>query len=238
MLIWKMKVKARVKNLLNCDRNEAGFSCEQTFANSGHTCSSKGQTMASKSLKLSQWSAPINSSLRQCSAIGGQKTIAAFTLIEALMALGIMVLFVAACMSAILVNQVATRKAKEEAIAMDFLTKYAESIKALPFTSVAVGQPINELFDGTHGAPLIAIPASGSWVAVNTTAYGYFSPDLVTWLTNRGPQMMVTLTPNSVSGSLHDIEVNVRLDWDPPISRGARQEVQVDFLRTKDTTQL
>jgi hypothetical protein len=50
--------------------------------------------------------------------------------------------------------------------------------------------------------------------------------------------MTVTLTKNSVSGTLHDIEVNVKVDWDPPISKGGRQEVQVDFLRTKDTTQL
>jgi len=48
----------------------------------------------------------------------------------------------------------------------------------------------------------------------------------------------VTLTKTTVSGALHDIEVNIKVDWNPPISKGGRQEVQVDFLRTKDTSQL
>jgi hypothetical protein len=178
---------------------------------------------------------------RFCSGFKGAKGAAAFTLVEAMIALGVMVLFTAACLSAILVNQICTRKSKEEAIAMDFLTKYAETVKALPFTSVAAGMPINNLYNGVSPAPLIAIPANPTPVAllspVNAPTYLLFYPDLQ-WFNNRNPTMMVTLTPNTVAGVLHDIEVNVKLDWDPPLSTGGRQEVQVDFLRTKDVPAL
>jgi hypothetical protein len=178
---------------------------------------------------------------RFCSGFQGAKGAAAFTLVEAMIALGVMVLFTAACLSAILVNQISTRKSKEEAIAMDFLTKYAETVKALPFTSVVAGMPINNLYNGVNPAPLIAIPANATPVAllspVNAPTYLLFYPDLQ-WFNNRNPQLMVTLTPNTVAGVLHDIEVNVKLDWDPPLSRGGRQEVQVDFLRTKDVPAL
>jgi hypothetical protein len=159
------------------------------------------------------------------------RSMAAFTLVEASVALGLLGICFTACLSAILTNQVCDRKAKEQALAMDFLTKYVENIKALPFTSVAPGMPINTIYNGVGGAPLITIPASNSWVAIKTTAFQTFYPDLL-WVSNSNPAMLVTLTQNSVAGTLHDIEINVRVDWDSPVSKGGRQEVEVDFLRT------
>jgi hypothetical protein len=163
--------------------------------------------------------------------------VSAFTLVEAMMAVGLTGIFVAACVWAIISDQVCLRKAKEEAIAMDFLTKYMENIKAVPFTSVAPGLPINYFYDGSEGAPLITIPSTNSWVPINTTAFETFYPDLL-WLTNRNPQMLVTLTQNSVAGSLHDIEINVRFDWDAPLTQGGRLEVMVDSLRTANVPAL
>jgi hypothetical protein len=155
---------------------------------------------------------------------------AAFTLVEASVALGLLGICFTACLSAILTNQVCDRKAKEQAIAMDFLTKYVENVKALPFSSVAPGLPINAIYNGVGGAPLIAIPATNSWVPINTLAFETFYPDLL-WVSNSNPAMLVTLTQNSVAGTLHDIEINVKVDWDSPVSKGGRQEVEVDFLR-------
>jgi len=168
-----------------------------------------------------------------------QKATAAFTLVEAMISSGIMFILVAACLSAIVFDQVSIRKAKEEAIAMDFLTHYVENIKALPFTSVVAGSPINKLFDGTIPPDfiLITIPQNNNWVSLNTTNFLTFDPDLL-WLINRNPAMLVTLTPHNVSGVLHDIEINVKIDWDAPLARGGRLEVQVDFLRTKDVSTL
>jgi prepilin-type N-terminal cleavage/methylation domain-containing protein len=163
--------------------------------------------------------------------------VAAFTLVECMVALGILGLCFTVCMSAVVTNQVCDRKAKEQALAMDFLTKYVENIKALPFTSVAPGLPINSIYNGLGGAPLIAIPASNSWVSINTTAFLTFYPDLL-WVSNRNPSILVTLAQNSIAGTLHDIEINVKMDWDAPISKGGRQEVEVDFLRTVDVPTL
>jgi hypothetical protein len=163
--------------------------------------------------------------------------VAAFTLVEATIALGLLGICAVACLSAIVTNQVCDRKAKEEAIAMDFLTKYVENIKALPFTSVAPGLPINYIYNGAGGAPLITIPANSNWVSLSTTAFQTFYPDLL-WLSNRNPMMQVTLAQNSVAGALHDIEINVKIDWNAPLAKGGRLEVEVDFLRTVDVPTL
>jgi len=161
------------------------------------------------------------------SAAGG------FTLVEAMLGVGVLALFVLACFSGIVFNRVASMKAKEEAIAMDFLVHYCEMIKALPFSNVANGQPINPLFNGVNGAPSVTIPASSTAVSLNTTNFETFHPDLI-WLHNRNPQLQVTLTTVSVSGAPHDKQLNVKLTWDPPLGRGGRQQTQLDLLRTKD----
>jgi type II secretory pathway pseudopilin PulG len=165
------------------------------------------------------------------------REVAAFTLVEAMIALGLLGIFMVAGLSSIVTNMVCDRKAKEEAIAMDFLTKYVENIKALPFTSVAAGLPINSIYNGAGGTPLINIPASSSPVSINTTAYQTFYPDLL-WLTNLNPTMTVTLTQHSVAGTLHDIEINAKVDWTAPIAKGGQLEVEVDFLRTVDVPTL
>lgn len=155
----------------------------------------------------------------------------AFTLVEALMASAAMGLFTMVCASAIVFDQVAVRKAKEHAIVMDFLTHYAENIKALPFTSVVPGYPINSLYDGTSGGPSITIPYStNGWFAITNSSYQTFDPDLL-WLANRNPQMLVTLNSNYVGGA-SEIDLNLRVDWDAPLSKAGRLEVQMDLLRT------
>jgi hypothetical protein len=163
--------------------------------------------------------------------------VAAFSLVEATIALGLVGIFFAAGLSAIVTNQVCDRKAKEYAIAMDFLTKYVENIKALPFASIAPGLPINYIYNGTGGAPLIAIPANSSPVSLNTTAFQTFYPDLL-WLTNLNPTMQVTLTRTSIAGALHDMEINVKVNWNAPLAKGGQLQVQVDFLRTVDVSSL
>jgi hypothetical protein len=169
--------------------------------------------------------------------LGKKRDLAAFTLAEALIATGLMGVFVAGSMSAIVADQVASRKAKEHAIGMDFLTKYVENIKALPFASVAAGLPINSIYDGVGGAPLVTILTNNTPVSLLSTNFQIFYPDLV-WLNNRHPTLQVTLTTNSVAGALHDIEINVKMDWDAPLTKGGRQEVQVDVLRTVDVPTL
>ena len=165
------------------------------------------------------------------------KGAAAFTLIEAMIAVGVLGLFVAACVAAVVTDEVCVAKAKQEAIAMNFLTKYVETIKALPFTYVSPGLPINSIYNGTGGAPLIAIPSNSTPVSINTTAYQLFYPDLL-WMTNLSPTLAVTLTQNSVAGSLHDIEINAKVSWTAPLNKGGQIQVEVDTLRTADVPTL
>jgi hypothetical protein len=50
--------------------------------------------------------------------------------------------------------------------------------------------------------------------------------------------MQVSLTQNSIGGVLHDIEMNIKVDWDAPLAKGGRLEVEVDSLRTVDVPTL
>jgi len=147
--------------------------------------------------------------------------------------MGVLALFVGVCFSSIVFNRTASLKAKEEAIAMDFLMHYCEMVKGLPFSNVAPGQPINPIFNGTAGSPNIIIPNDSSWVSVNTPDFQTFHPDLL-WLQTLNPQMQVTLTTQSVGGGPHDTHLNVKLAWDSPLGHGRRMMAQLDLVRTKD----
>lgn len=169
----------------------------------------------------------------------GRKTkrAAAFTVAEVVVAIGLFGVFVVAGLSSIVLDQISNRKAKQEAIAMNFLTKYVENIKALPFASVEPGFPINSIYNGVGGAPLIVIPTNNSPVSLNTLNFQTFYPDLL-WLTNLNPTMTVNLTQNSVGGVAHDTELNIKVDWNAPLARGGQLEVEVDVLRTANTPNL
>jgi len=156
-----------------------------------------------------------------------------FTLIEVMVSVLILAILMGACFSSILFNRLTSMKSKEEAIAMDFLIHYVETVKALPFNEVVAGHTINNLLDGSGGAPTIRIPANTSWFAINTADYEAFHPDLL-WLHNRNPKLRGMLTLRSVSGIPHDAHLNLTISWDAPLNRGQPLQVQLDLLRTKD----
>ena len=156
-----------------------------------------------------------------------------FALAEVMIAVACLALFVAACFSSIIFNRLASMKAKEEAIAMDFLIHYSETVKALPFQSVIPGYPISPLLDGQDGAPNIRIPMDSSWVPVNTPDFQAFHPDLL-WIQYRHPQMQVTLVTQNLNAVPHDTHLNIKLAWDPPLNKGTQLQVQLDLMRNKD----
>jgi prepilin-type N-terminal cleavage/methylation domain-containing protein len=156
-----------------------------------------------------------------------------FTLVEQMISVAILALFMAACFAGILMNRLIALKAKEEAIAMDFLIHYVETVKGLPFNEVAAGRPINPLLDGSGDGPNIRIPGDSSWVSIATEDYEVFHPDLM-WVQHRNPQLRVALSPQRVGGVLHDVHLNVRMAWDAPLRQAGRLEVQMDLVRMKD----
>jgi hypothetical protein len=156
-----------------------------------------------------------------------------FTLAEVMIAVATTTLFTFACFSGIIFNRFTSIKAKEEAISMDFLMHYAETVKALPFSDVTSGNAISALFDGSGGAPNIRIPASSALVALNTADYQTFHPDLL-WIANRNPQMKVTLSTQTVGGVPETKQMNLAISWDAPLNRGGRLSTQLDIVRVKD----
>ena len=152
---------------------------------------------------------------------------------EVMIASGVVGLSFLICCSTIVFDQVAIRKAKERAVAMDFLIHYGENVKALPFPAVMANMPINSLYNGANGAPKIVLPADESWFPVDTSDFFTFHPDLL-WFSGRNPKMQVILTRNVLGGIVHDVEVRMTLAWDPPLKRGVRETVQIEMLRTKD----
>lgn len=156
-----------------------------------------------------------------------------YTLVEAVLTLGVISLFVVVCLSAIVFCRVSAVKAKEQAIAMSFLEHYAELIRAMPFAHVAPGFPINPLFDGVGGAPNLRIPASEDWLSVATEDYLAFHPDL-TWLENRDPEFRVLLQVSEVGGEPHTKHVRLEFRWRAPLGRGDRIQQSLDLIRVRD----
>jgi hypothetical protein len=155
---------------------------------------------------------------------------AGFTLAEVMIAVLCLAMFVAACFSCIVFNRVASMKAKEEGIAMDFLIHYVETVKALPFNEVVPGHAINPLLDGSDGAPDIRIPPDSSWITLANADFETFHPDLL-WLRSRNPALQVLTT---MDGAAHYTHLKTRMAWDAPLQRGGRLNVELDLVRIKD----
>lgn len=153
-----------------------------------------------------------------------------FTLWEILIAIVIMTMIVVTSVTAIAFNRVAHMKAKEEAIALDFLMHYVETLKSLPFENLRTGVAISALFDGSNGAPNIRIPPGASWVSVNTIDYHVFHPDLI-WLANRRPELQAVLRTEVAGGVERSKHLHVTFRSDPPLGRGDRLTVALDLVR-------
>jgi hypothetical protein len=152
---------------------------------------------------------------------------------EAILGAGALAFFMVVCYTSLVFSRLGATKTREQGIMSDFLVHYVEMIKALPFSSIGAGAPVNPLFNGSEGLPAITIPASGSATALNTAAYLTFHPDLL-WVTNYNPQLCVTYTTNFVNAAAHDIHLAAQASWDPPVGRGTRLAMQFDLVRTKD----
>jgi prepilin-type N-terminal cleavage/methylation domain-containing protein len=160
------------------------------------------------------------------------RTQQAFTLTEIMIAVVIMTMIVVTCFAAITFNRVAHMKAKEEAIALDFLMHYVETVKALPFDDLRPGVAISPLFDGGGGAPNIRIPLNATWVSVSSADYQVFHPDLI-WLTGRRPELQAILTPEVVGGLERSKHLHVTFRSDPPLGLGSRLNVALDTVRAQ-----
>lgn len=169
----------------------------------------------------------------EISTLSRRRSLHAFTVAEALIALAIVSMCLVGGFSAIAFSRVSSLKAKERGMVIDFLVHYAENIKGLPFSDVVGGAPINPLFDGSDGGLRIEIPSSTNWVSLSTADFASFHPDLQ-WIGSRNPELQVTLTTKSVGGEAHTKHLKIRVAWDPPINRGSRLMEEINVIRVVD----
>src|SRR5438309_486041 len=113
-----------------------------------------------------------------------------FTLPETLIATLIVALVVTGDAAIMYMCRVQDEKNREIGIANDFGTHYLEMLRGSSFDELQPGQPVNELYDGSNGAPNIRLPKDNLWFSIDNTNYQTFHPDLI-WLTNRDLAMKV-----------------------------------------------
>jgi hypothetical protein len=148
---------------------------------------------------------------------------------------GLMLLGVAtlSCLTAVSFNQVSTAKSKEEAVALDFMLHYLETVRGMSFDELKPGAPVSSLFDGIDGAPNIRLPLSAAYMGVDTADYRAFHPEL-TWLDGRQPQFRVVLTEEAGANGPRTKHLHLDLKWQPPLGQGATSMVSMDVVRARD----
>jgi len=161
------------------------------------------------------------------------RSLRAFTIAEVAVAMAALVFIMVASISTITFTRVAAQKAKEQAIALDFLVHYLETLRGLPFDLVQPGAAINPLLNGANGAPNIRIPATSSPVSVDGTDWRTFHPEL-TWFNGRTPQLIVEYTESPSGAGARTKHLEVTLRWDPPLGRGQQQSAWLDLVRVRD----
>src|SRR6185369_2684589 len=138
--------------------------------------------------------------------------ILAFTLVEEMIAMGLVSMISFACLSSITFTRTQRFRDREAGISGDFMAHYIEHLKAMPFDQLNTGEPINALYDGTGGGPVVTIPTSGTWVSLATTNYQSFHPELV-WIASRQPEYRLTMETTQVGGKPHTKHVAIEVKW-------------------------
>ena len=156
----------------------------------------------------------------------------AFTLVEEMVAMGLVSMISFACLSSITFTRTQRFRDREAGISSDFMTHYVEHLKAMPFDQLKAGEPLNALYDGTAGGPLVAIPASGTWTSLSTSNYQSFHPELV-WIASRQPEYRLTLETTQVDGKPHTKHVALEVKWVQPLSTRPLTN-RLDLVRVKD----
>ncbi len=157
----------------------------------------------------------------------------AFTLPEMVIASGIVATMILGNMATVYGVRLMNSKDYDRGVISGFMQHYVELIKALPFDQVRPNVPLSGLYSGLDGNPLVALPASTNWVSIAGNNYQTFHPSLV-WLTNRAPEMRVTIETSFVGAVAHDRHVIVEVRWDPPLSFGPVMTRRLDLIRVKD----
>ena len=155
-----------------------------------------------------------------------------FTIVEELVAMGLVSMFGFACLSSISFTRTQRFRDREAGITADFMAHYVEHLKAMSFDQLRPGQPVNALYDGTGGSAAVTIPASGTWVNLADNNHLTFHPELA-WIASRQPAYRVTLTTTESGGAPHTKHVAIEVSWVQPLST-RRLTNRLDLVRVRD----
>ena len=155
-----------------------------------------------------------------------------FSLVEEVIAMGIVAILSITFMSSLGFVKTQRYRDRDAGVVTDFLSQYIEHLKALPLDSIVSGRPLNALYDGSQGAPLIVIPESGQWVSLTGEDYHVMHPELV-WLEAREPQFRMTVMAGTGGDLSEGKHAKLELRWLQPLS-GRYLTNRLDLLRVKD----
>ncbi len=154
------------------------------------------------------------------------------TLIEVLIASGIVAIALLAGVASLMANRMNARRAIERDIMWDFAQHYIEIARSQDYGNIAPGFPINSLYDGSVS---ILVPATGqnetinisfpndsSWYSLETNTFKYFHPDLQ-WLDGREAEYRCIVETQVAGTPPEERAKRIFLDlrWHPPLNRGA-----------------
>ncbi len=166
--------------------------------------------------------------------IKGQKCSSGFTIVEVVIAAGILSVVFLATMALINFQRLQSRKAMEQAIMLDFAEHYIEIARNKPFSQIVGGTPINPLYDGQHSAPDIRFPTNSGWQSLWTTDFRNFHPDLE-WFEGSSPQYKCIITNQMVGSDTRSKHIELDVRWKPPLGRGADWlSIRLDTLVYQD----
>lgn len=163
------------------------------------------------------------------------------TLIEVMVAAGIVGLVAMTTMLMMSYSRIQARKASDRSLMLDFSYHYLELARALPYESILPGQPINMLYDGTRQILLpdgtkstvnIRFPNNGTtWNSLATNDFRYFHPPLAR-LAGREPQYRVRIDTQTTAGQPRARRIRLETRWRAPLlmSRGDWQTLEMDTV--------
>lgn len=106
----------------------------------------------------------------------------------------------------------------------DFAIHYLELARNQPFKSIAPGQAINALFDGSDGMPNIRFPGDGNWSGLLNNDYLTFHPDL-SWFAERNPEIRCEITTQMNGATPRAKTIKLGLRWNAPLKRGPKLSI-------------
>jgi type II secretory pathway pseudopilin PulG len=154
----------------------------------------------------------------------------AFTIIEVIVASGILSFIFIGTIFSIQYSQIQNRKTTEYLYMLDFCRHYLEISRGKPFAEILPGQTINTMFDGEHGAPDVRFPADSNWRTMLTEDLRNFHPDLE-WFVQRAPEYRLFINNQLLNGNIVSRHLRLEVRWKPPLEKGtSRSSIRLDSV--------